>query len=55
MILNVACLVHEDRIKNLGSKLGQLKKESFAVRFTGPWPPYSFVGRINESETEESG
>jgi hypothetical protein len=55
MILNIACLVHKDKIENLGSKLGQLKKEGFAVRFTGPWPPYSFVGQINESETKESG
>lgn len=55
MILNIACLVHKDKIENLGSKLGQLKKEGFAVRFTGPWPPYSFVGQINESETEEMG
>jgi len=44
MILNAFCLVPKDNIGTLGSKLGQLKKEGYAVRFTGPWPPYNFVG-----------
>ena len=55
MILNVTCLAHKDKVENLGNLLGSFKNEGFAVRFTGPWPPYSFVGQINESETEESG
>ena len=55
MILNIACLAHKDKIENLGTLLGQLKKEGFAVRFTGPWPPYSFVGQLNESKTVGSG
>ena len=50
MILNAVCLVPKDNIEDLGSKLGQLKKEGYAVRFTGPWPPYSFVGQMNESK-----
>ena len=50
MILNAACLVPKDKIEALGSKLGQLKKEGYAVRFTGPWPPYNFVGQINETK-----
>ena len=50
MILNAVCLVPKDKIEDLGSKLGQLKREGYAVRFTGPWPPYSFVGQINESK-----
>ena len=55
MILNAACLAHKDKVENLGNMLGSLKKEGFAVRFTGPWPPYSFVGQINESKIEGSG
>ena len=46
MILNLACLAHKDKIQSLGNMLGEVnKREGFAVRFTGPWPPYSFVGR----------
>ena len=56
MILNLACLTHKDKIQNLGNMLGEVnKREGFAVRFTGPWPPYSFVGEIGESKTEASG
>lgn len=56
MILNLACLAHKDKIQSLGNILGEVnKREGFAVRFTGPWPPYSFVGEIRESKTEVSG
>lgn len=56
MILNLACLAHKDKIQNLGNMLGEVnKREGFAVRFTGPWPPYSFVEEIRESKTEVSG
>jgi len=55
MVLNLACLAHEDKIQNLGNMLGEVnKREGFAVRFTGPWPPYSFVEEITESKTEVS-
>jgi len=53
MILNLACLAHKDKAPNLGNMLGELnEREGFAVRFTGPWPPYSFVGQVRESKTE---
>jgi len=56
MILNLACLAHKDKIQDLGNMLGEVnKREGFAVRFTGPWPPYSFVGEIGESKTGASG
>jgi hypothetical protein len=56
MILNLACLAQKDEIENLGKMLeGVNKREGFSVRFTGPWPPYSFVEQINESKIEESG
>jgi len=55
MILNIACLAHKDKIQDLGNMLGEVnKREGFAVRFTGPWPPYSFVREIRESKTEVS-
>lgn len=44
MIMNLSCLVAEDKYKALGTELEQIDKtEAFSVRFTGPWPAYSFV------------
>jgi len=55
MILNLSCLTHKDKIQGLGNMLaGVNKREGFAIRFTGPWPPYSFVDDIGESKTEAS-
>ncbi len=50
MILNITCLAKKEKIGTLGSVLGLLKNEGFAVRFTGPWPPYSFVGQMSKSK-----
>jgi len=39
-----SCLVHNDMIENLGEALDAINKlDGFAVRFTGPWAPFSFV------------
>ena len=44
MIMNLSCLVDEYNYKALGAELEQIDKiEAFSVRFTGPWPAYSFV------------
>lgn len=44
MIMNLSCLVAEDKYKELGAELEEIdKEEGFSVRFTGPWPAYSFV------------
>ena len=44
MIMNLSCLVAEDKYKELGAELEQIDNtEAFSVRFTGPWPAYSFV------------
>jgi hypothetical protein len=44
MILNLSCLIHKDRVEELGNALGEINKlEGFAVRFTGPWAPFSFA------------
>jgi len=45
MIINLSCLVYRDRYTELGKELEKInRRRGFAVRFTGPWPPYSFVG-----------
>jgi len=45
MILNLSCLVHKDKCRELGEELDSINQmKGFSVRFTGPWPPYSFVG-----------
>jgi len=44
MITNLSCLVVKERVNELGEVLDNIQsKEGFAVRFTGPWPPYSFA------------
>lgn len=44
MIMSLSCLVYREKSKGLGEELeGIDKMEGFSVRFTGPWPPYSFV------------
>ncbi|MDI6708881.1 MAG: GvpL/GvpF family gas vesicle protein [Candidatus Thermoplasmatota archaeon] len=46
LILNLACLVHKDKVERLGEELGKINKtQKFKVRFTGPWAPFSFVGK----------
>lgn len=49
MILNLSCLVKDDSVKSLGNLLGEINGEKgLTVRFTGPWPPYSFVSEVEE-------
>jgi len=44
MLLNLSCLVGKNGYKDLGEELERIDKmDGFSVRFTGPWPPYSFV------------
>jgi len=44
MLMNLSCLADKEKSKELGEELEKINKvEGFAVRFTGPWPPYSFV------------
>jgi len=45
MIMNISCLLPRDKSTELGEELENINiLEGFSVRFTGPWPPYSFVG-----------
>jgi len=47
MIMNLSCLVNKDSYQELGEELDRInQREGFSVRFTGPWPPYSFVGGV---------
>lgn len=44
MVMNLSCLVDQDRYEGLGEELEKIHAtEGLRVRFTGPWPPYSFV------------
>lgn len=44
MIMNLSCLAYRERSAELGKELeGIDRMDGFSVRFTGPWPPYSFV------------
>lgn len=44
MLMNLSCLIDRERSSELGKELEKINKEDgFTVRFTGPWPPYSFV------------
>jgi hypothetical protein len=44
MLVNLSCLVDKGKSEELGEELEEInKQEGYTVRFTGPWPPYSFV------------
>ncbi len=45
MIMNLSCLLPRGKTAELGDELHRINSiKGFSVRFTGPWPPYSFVG-----------
>lgn len=44
MLMNLSCLLPKEASKKLGDELEKIGDiEGYSVRFTGPWPPYSFV------------
>ncbi|HWQ41449.1 MAG TPA: GvpL/GvpF family gas vesicle protein [Desulfosporosinus sp.] len=48
MIANLSCLVAQEKAEELGRIAGEINaREGFEVRFTGPWPPYSFVDSLS--------
>lgn len=48
LIVAFSCLVCDDQVEKLGEVLDEIdKRDGFAVRFTGPWAPFSFV-RLTE-------
>jgi len=47
MIMNSSVLVRRDNVRGLGEALAELQEEGgVEIRFTGPWPPYTFVAKI---------
>lgn len=47
MVLNLSLLSARTAISRLGEYLEEVSREpGVEVRFTGPWPPYSFAGRF---------
>jgi len=47
MVANLSCLVKKNRLPELGGALAKIQQQDgFTVDFTGPWPPYSFVGQL---------
>lgn len=45
MIVNISCLISMADEKRLGDLLDKINGGGLEIRFTGPWPPYSFVRR----------
>jgi len=47
MLMSLSLLIRKDELKPLGQLLGKMKEmkemKGLEVRFTGPWPPYSFT------------
>lgn len=44
MLMNLSCLLPKNGHEKLGQELEKIDAmEVFSVRYTGPWPPYSFV------------
>ncbi|HWQ20262.1 MAG TPA: GvpL/GvpF family gas vesicle protein [Methanotrichaceae archaeon] len=44
MLASFSCLVHHDKVECLGKALDEINNmDGFAVRFTGPWAPFSFT------------
>jgi hypothetical protein len=44
MLMNLSCLLPKGKSQILGEELEKIdRRDEFSVRFTGPWPPYSFV------------
>ncbi|NPV52088.1 MAG: GvpL/GvpF family gas vesicle protein [Firmicutes bacterium] len=48
MLMNLSVLVENSAISELGEELDRIAEEcGVEIRFTGPWPPYSFVTHEN--------
>ena len=51
MVLNLSALLARESIPRLGDYLETVSEEqAVEVRFTGPWPPYSFTGAFGNVE-----
>ncbi|AZK60008.1 GvpL/GvpF family gas vesicle protein [Candidatus Desulforudis audaxviator] len=53
MVVNLSCLVPKEKVEDLGRILAEINsREGFLVRFTGPWPPYSFMKTLAVADGE---
>jgi len=53
LMVALSCLVSQEKVEKLGQSLEKInKREGFAVRFTGPWAPFSFVDLKGNIEDE---
>lgn len=43
MVANFSCLVEKEKVRELSEELDRFSGKGLSIRFTGPWPPYSFV------------
>ena len=47
MVMNLSLLAKSDAVTVLGEALAEIEGEAgVEIRFTGPWPPYTFAARI---------
>jgi len=54
MVVNLSCLVPKEKAEELGRILAEINsREGFLVRFTGPWPPYSFMKTFTVADGED--
>ena len=52
-LLSVSLLVGREDIREVGAFLDTVTDQGYRVRFTGPWPPYSFAGSLRLSDQSE--
>ncbi|ATW26435.1 GvpL/GvpF family gas vesicle protein [Candidatus Formimonas warabiya] len=53
MVVNLSCLVAKEKVEELGRILAEIDdREGSQVRFTGPWPPYSFMDSFSMGNEE---
>lgn len=51
-VLSAALLCRPEAVSRVGAYLEEVRREpAMRVRFTGPWPPYSFAGDLAEPAT----
>ncbi len=44
MLMNISCLISKNRVAELAGELDRINSlRNFSVKFTGPWPAYSFM------------
>lgn len=52
-LLSVSLLVGRQDVGEVGAFLDTVTDQGYRVRFTGPWPPYSFAGSLRVSDQSE--